>query len=250
MIVGNYSKPFSHCTISIERSLALSFMLMLLGGGAARAQQPLEDQLRLKTGNYWVYAGTVAWSDVTAKNSYSAKKITWKTEILEKATRGNLKAYRVRGSFADLSWYEPEDKPGQYLWIIYQNRFYSLALNSDLLRRFHDPNDSLVSAVLDEEPVLQLPLRLNECTTELQPDEPRERDDKLYCWHMEKKQMGKVSARGVAENPVTQWIAWYRTMPEHHVLGFAPGVGIISYDFSHHGSIYEAHVKLAEAHLQ
>jgi hypothetical protein len=214
------------------------------------AQQAPEAQLGLKVGNYWIYGGRVAWSDVTAKNAYDAKKISWKTEILESTIRGELKAYLVRGSVTDLAWYEPEDKPGmQSLWIIYRNRFYILGADKGLLRRFHDSKDSLVSLVTEEEPVLQFPLRLNQCTTELKPEEPRDRNDLMYCWHMERRRIGKLSTSGVPQSPVVQWTAWYRTNPDHQILGFAPGIGITSYDFSHHGSIYEAHVKLVSAHL-
>src|SRR5262249_24082138 len=148
-----------------------------------------------------------------------------------------------------LAWYLPEDKLGmKSLWVVYQNRFYILGADDDLLRRFHDSNDSLISIVVEEEPVLQFPLRSNQCTTELQPIEARDRDDLMYCWHLGRKRIAKLNATGVPQSPVVQWTAWYRTNPDHQMLGFVPGVGIISYDFSHHGSISEAHVKLAEAH--
>jgi hypothetical protein len=213
------------------------------------AQQPLDSQLRLKPGNYWIYAGTVAWSDVTTKTFSRSRKITWKTEILEEVSRGELKAYLVKGAFADLSWYEPGEKVGQYLWIVYKDRFYSLAMDPDLLRRFRDPEDSLISVVLEEEPIVQTPLQLNQCTVALHPEES-DRQDMMYCWYMEDKGPRKLAAAKVAPGPFTVWTAWYRSNPEHHILGFAPGVGIISYDFSHHGSVSEAHVKLIEAHLQ
>jgi hypothetical protein len=213
------------------------------------AQQPLDSLLRLKPGNYWIYAGTVAWSDVTTKTFSRSKKIIWKTEIFEEMSRGELKAYLVKGAFADLTWYEPGDKAGQYLWIIYKDRFYSLGVDPDLLRRFRDPKDSLISAVLEEEPIMQAPLQLNQCTVALQPEE-RDRQDMMYCWYMEDMGLRKLAASNVPPGPVTVWTAWYRTNPDHQTLGFAPGVGIISYDFSHHGSVSEAHVKLIEAHLQ
>jgi hypothetical protein len=224
---------------------------VVLGAFPMRAQQAPEVQLGLKAGNYWVYVGQVAWSDVTAKNSYDGKKISWKTEILESTTRGELKAYLIRSSVTDLAWYQPEERPGlQSLWIVYQNRFYILGADENLLRRFHDPNDSLISVVVKEEPVVQFPLRLNRCTTELQPEEPRNRDDLWYCWHMETKRVKRLRSAGVPQSPVVQWTAWYRTNPDHQILGFVPEVGIVSYDFSHHGSISEAHVKLAAAHVQ
>jgi hypothetical protein len=237
--------------VSVTGLKLIALIAASMASGMAVAQQAPEAQLRLKPGNYWVYAGQIAWSDVTTKTYSRTKAITWKTQIVEEVTRGPLKAYLVRGSFDDLAWPEPGDKPDAYhLWVVYRNRFYSLVADKDLLRRFRNPKDSLISAVVKEEPVLQFPARLNQCTVEVQPEEPRDRQDMMYCWHLEQKRMRKLKAAGVSADPVAEWTAWYRTNPDHQILGFAPGIGIISYDFSHHGSVSEAHVKLIRAHLE
>src|SRR5262245_36883413 len=123
----------------LEPMKRILWLFALLGTLPLYAQQAPEIQLGLKVGNYWVYVGRVAWSDVTAKNYYDGKKIRWKTEILESTTRGGLKAYLVRDSVTDLAWYLPEDKLGmKSLWVVYQNRFYIRGADDDLLRRFHD----------------------------------------------------------------------------------------------------------------
>ncbi len=243
---------------SVNRVRLIALIGASLASGIALGQQPPEVQLRLRPGNYWVYRGVVEWTYISTPEQQARnlpprlgkKRIVWKSQILEQATRGDLKAYLVKGSFDDLPWYEPGRTEQQYLWIVYKNRFYTLAIDSGLLRRFRDPTDSLVSAVLKEEPVLQFPLRLSQCTTPIAPDEPRQRDDLFYCWHLEdKKRMEQTHIPGVTGSP-TVWKAWYRTMPDHQIYGFAPGWGFISYDFSHHGTLSEAHVKLVEAHLR
>lgn len=215
------------------------------------AAQDLKDQLRLKPGNYWVYSGTVEWTYInTTPPRFGKKHIRWKTEILEESIRGDLKAFLVRGSLFDLAWYEPDTEPSQHFWILYRDRFFSIASDAQMLARFHDTKDSLVDLVLDQDPLLQVPLRLGRCTLAIKPPEPRQRPDLRYCWYLESRRRQTFKATGIPHNLNTVWSARYQTLPEHEILGFSPGVGFVSFDFSHHGTLAEAHVKLIEAHLQ
>jgi len=219
--------------------------------GAICAGQDLEQELRLKAGNYWVYRGTVEWTYVdTTPPQFGKKRITWKSEILEETARGDLKAFLVQGSFFDLPWYEPDTRPGQYIWIVYRDRFYSIAVDPEILARFHDARDSLIDLVLAEEPILQAPLHLGRCTVGLKPTEPRQRPDLRYCWYLENRRKQNFDVIGPAHNLKTVWTARYQTLPSHEILGFAPGIGFVSFDFSHHGTLSEAHVKLVKARLQ
>lgn len=239
------------------RVLLLAALISYLNSGSGLAQQYPEVQLRLKAGNVWLYRGVVEWTEVStpeelARNAsprFGKKQITWKTEIVEQVDKGDLKAYIVNGSFENLVWYKPgQDRSEQYLWIVYRRRFFSLLLTPELLHRLRDPNDSLTSAVLNEEPVLEFPLRQSQCTVAIKPKEVRQREDLFYCWFLEQKTAADLQVAGV--RPIRDvWRAWYRSNPDHQILGFAPGVGFVSYDFSHHGTLSEAHVKLVEAHL-
>jgi len=234
------------------------FVLTSLGIGiSAGSQRPAgseatEMQLRLKTGNYWVYRGVVEWTYIAHGElpaRFGKKQITWKSEIVEEIDHGPLKAYIVSGSFDDLPWYEPGKQPGKYLWIVYKNRFYTRTLDSETLARVRDNADPLITLIESDQPVLQFPLQLNRCTNELKPDQPA-RDDLNYCWHVAKKSRRRVGSSGVPPSLAEIWTAHYRTMPDFQALSFAPGVGFVAYDFSHHGTLAEAHVKLVEAHLR
>jgi hypothetical protein len=235
----------------------LAAFISFLNFGSGLEQQHPEDQLRLKAGNAWLYRGVVEWTEPStpeeqARNApprFGKKQITWKTEIVEQIDKGELKAYVVNGSFENLPWYEPgKNSSEQYLWIVYEHRFFSLMLTSELMQRLGDPNDSLISAVLNEEPVLKFPLREGQCTVAIEPKEVRERQDLFYCWYLEHKKEADIRVTGLGAIRDV-WNAWYRSNPDHQILGFAPGVGFVSYDFSHHGTLSETHIKLVEAHL-
>lgn len=227
------------------------FTALVTASSCLTFAQDMQDQLRLKAGNYWVYEGTVEWTFVNTVPARIGKKhITWKSEILEGTTRGDLKAFLVLGSVADLAWYEPGMKRGQYIWIIHRNRFFIIAADPKILARFRNPKDPLRDMVLAEEPILQFPLRLRSCTVEIKPEEPRQRTDSRYCWYLQNRRKEMLNIGGVPPNVVEVWTTRYQTIPLHEALGFAPSVGFVTYDFSHHGTIAEAHVKLIEAHLQ
>jgi hypothetical protein len=56
------------------------------GSQPAAGSQPVEMQLRLKTGNYWVYRGEVQWTYLSHGEQparFGKKQITWKSEIVE-----------------------------------------------------------------------------------------------------------------------------------------------------------------------
>jgi hypothetical protein len=228
-------------------------LLFLLLSVTILAQQPqsLEQILRLRPGNFWIYRGTVEWVDGSRKSGTATKQITWKSEIMEESVHGPLKAFLVHGSVADLPWYEPGTKPGDYLWIIYQDSFYEVTAEPGVIKRFHNPSDPLLDLVDAEEPLIQLPLRQRVCTVVLNPKEREEpRADLMYCWHFEDKQQQAIHVKGVPSQTAEEWQLWYRTNPDHQIFSLVPGIGFSAYDFSHHGTVSEAHVKLIEAHLQ
>lgn len=229
--------------------------LILIGFPASSPsqEQSLEQMLRLKSGNTWIYRGTVEWTTVTTpqqKSNIRSKQLTWKSEILEESVHGSLMAYLVHGSLADLPWYRPGKQLGDYLWIVYQARFYELTLQPNLLARFHDPKDSMVDLIDSDEPMIELPFRLAKYTTALHPAEKRERDDLLYCWNVDSQMRHAIRVKGVPSRSFTQWRLVYRTLPDDEARLIAPGIGFTRYRYSHHGTVSEAHMKLVEAHLK
>lgn len=232
-------------------SLAWYLVFLAIAPCAFTETSP-EQALPLKPGNYWVYTGTVSWScNVPGHPGHVCRKqIVWKSEIVEEQARGSLRAYLVNGSFDDLPWYAPGTKPHRYLWIVYANRFYTLHADADLLRRFHDPKDAMVDLIEKEQPVLQFPLQPGQCARELKP-ESGQVGDSSYCWYVEKKESRQVKVASYNPDPKQAvWSVVYRTAPDDEELKFAPGVGFVAFDYSHHGTVSEAHVQLTDIRLR
>jgi hypothetical protein len=224
--------------------------LVVAIGAVADGTQSMNDQLRLKPGNYWIYKGGVEWTYAnTTPTQLGKKQIIIKTEIVEEIVHGELKAFLVAGSFFDLAQYDPAANTPKTIWIIYHGRFYSITANAKVLKRFHNPADSLVELIQSREPLLQSPFRSDHCTVELKPEEPRQRQDLYYCWYLESKSRQSPKIQGLDHDPVYVWSARYRTLASDDRVSFSPGIGFISFDYSHHGTLAEAHVRLIEAHL-
>ena len=232
------------------------FVAVLLASASVRAQSEssLQSLLRLKPGNYWVYSGVAESTDPSKPGDpplVNKFPVRWKIEILEESVRDDLHAYLVRGGFLDLAWFEPKRKPQDYLWITYKNRFYSLQVTDELLKAFRDPNVDLLPHIEAEQPLVQLPLTDEQCAQPLvENNQELKRDDLFYCWHFEQKQERRLTATGLGARSVEVWELWYRSNPDHQILGFAPRIGFVSYDFAHHGTPSAAHVKLVAAHLR
>ena len=230
-------------------------LLVFAAHAVARAKNNdnLESMLRLQVGNSWVYQGTAEWDAAAAgaENPRIRKAaITWKIEVLERQDHGDAHGYLVRGSFSDLPWYQPSTQRGLHLWIIYQNRFYEISADARMLRRFHDPKASLTEAIRQEQPLIQLPLDTGKCAQALVPNPEEERHDLMYCWYIDSQMVKAVQVAGIAARSATVSQLWFRSNPEHEILEFAPGIGMLSFIYAHHGSTSNVDVHLVKADLK
>jgi hypothetical protein len=71
------------------------------------------------------------------------------------------------------------------------------------------------------------------------------RDDHWYCWHVEKVESRPVRLPGSWPSDSRDVVTLsYRTLPDHQLVEFVEGVGIIRYDAVHHGTEGEVRLKL------
>ena len=223
---------------------------------AALAQTPAmpfgqhpEAVFPLSKGTVWVYEGLVRWT-LPGSDKEFEKKITWKMEIVDTVGRDSLLAAVVKGHPADLAWYEEERAPGDYVIIRRDPGEYYLVEPfrfQEVRRRLENPTDTLDALLQDEELFLDWPLAKGKKWGE---PEALKRDDLLYQWVVEEERPVRLgSVKGVeAAGRVTQYRLAYRTLPDHTLIDFVPGVGIIHYVYAHHGTVAEADVKLVEYH--
>ena len=219
----------------------------VLAAAPVSTSQP-QDILRLKPGNYWVYQGQAEWVDASGPDGIGKSHLTWKMEVLEEVDHGDVKAFLIKGSVLDLPWYQPGLEPGLSVWLFYQSRLF--ATDEFDLARFRDPKDPLtdvLKAQKQEDPILDFPLQTKRCARALYAQPVRA--DHMYCWYAEMSREKGVKVGDNSFSNVDVWTAAFRTNPDHQILTFADGIGITGYDYSHHGTTSEVHLKLAEVKL-
>lgn len=197
----------------------------------------------LTPGTTWVYEGDVSWEGEDAA-SVSEKQVSWKMEVLERVQRGHIIGYSMRGHPSDLVFYEEGRNPSDYA-IIQVGLDKYFRTNLAAFRRLKDENDLLAGLVTESQIFLDFPLyegkRICETVWLTGPQ---------YCTIVELAD--PISLGDVKNMPASSWAVPYvlafRSLPDHEYITFVPGVGIVGYDYGHHGTNSEVNLKLVEYH--
>ncbi|MCB9076612.1 MAG: hypothetical protein H6631_03410 [Anaerolineaceae bacterium] len=203
--------------------------------------QPRAD-FPLEKGAMWRYEGTVKWqegSEVLKDN------VTWTMEVIDSIDRLHVKGYLLKGSPLDLAWYEPGKEPGTHVIVQVGTKYYYG--DKTTWSRLQDPDDLLLELVTEGDLFLDLPLQANKYFGETAQIT---RSDFAYFWVVEGEET--VSLEQVtgldSAGELTQYALAFRTLPDHQLVDFVPGVGISHYVYVHHGTVAEADVRLVEFH--
>jgi len=219
----------------------LTLVLYFLGQNpnAERHEFPIEP------GMYWIYEGNVVWPEPGA-TAVQRRQITWRMEITEVITRVWSTVAVVKGHPRDLVFFDPKREPRTSLLVSVNLQKYYL-IESDrvqaALNRLKDPTDLLTGLVRESELFLEAPISIGKrfCDTEMLT-----RTDDQYCWWVDEEREPTIkSIPGIQpgwDGP--EYTMSFRSPSSSEFIGFAPGIGITSYDFSHHGTRSEVQLKL------
>ena len=227
---------------SILSGSLVSVFASLLLTSCTRSPQlpaPCSDFFPMGVGTCWEYTGRVKW---TPENGGSAEAdVTWEIKVLSRQSVGPFDVAIVRGFPSGLAWQAPEScKPVDYLVVrTGQGRYYRI-------EPFDAQKDGglLSSAKLLTEACTEYRLFLfsgmrKGDTWAFDPyDAPR--TDGWYQWHVEKETIAKTAGGA----PVIQYTLAYRTNPDHTITDFAPGIGLVRYQYVHHGTVAECDLRL------
>jgi hypothetical protein len=225
--------------------IASASILVLLTIGlelrAAAALAPDSCPIPLQKGTQWVYEGKVEWTG-TGLSGAQTVKIRWIAEVLDVFKGTNTQAAVVKGFPSELAAYDPSQTPGFTVLLTLSNQMYCISVNGETqartlaLQYSKDPGRVPADVVA----LFEWPLVVGR---KFGQDPVRE--DSWYCWCVERVSKGPVSGMGfdgdLAQN--TYRLA-YRTCPDHQLLDLVPGLGVVRFAYTHHGTAASTDVHL------
>jgi len=204
-----------------------------------------EDFLPLTKGSYWIYSGVTKWTEGT---EVVEKTLTWKMEVIDTINFEDTTIAIMKGHPNDLAWYEEGTDRSDYLIIRRGTKFYKLdgqgmdKIMKSLVKEERPDVDELIT---ENNLLLDLPLTPGK---RFGDPEQVNRPDNSYCWFVEAKdQIELKNVKGISSpGKITRCRLIFQTGPDHTVIEYVPGIGIIGYIYNHHGTVSETDLKLIE----
>jgi len=206
----------------------LAFLVALWSGG------PCGD-LPLSAGRSWTYSARISWTSAGSAASRDTT-IAWTTRVLDARVHDSAQVAVVLDWPTALAWWEPGQRPDTSLLICVGARIYRIAGRGG--------SAALVDSLLAGQrraSVDDLLLRLPLHTGDLYGRERSERTDTFYAWYVESASpVNDRLARMGARAADSVYTVVYRTLPDHQIVDYAPGLGLTRYVYGHHGTVAAA----------
>jgi hypothetical protein len=234
----------------VIRTFACVVVFCTMGLTALHARKSAAASSRffpLNPGAYWVYKGTVQWYDYENDKPASAD-VTWKMSVEKVIRKQSVTAAVVTGFPADLDWTAGTTEPKP--WLILENEKHDLYyenLGPDYdLTKLNGDEHTFDKFMVTDNFFLEWPLRQG---AKFCDEEAKKRDDGMYCWVVEQTATKKLSSiKGLPPNDQTVFQMQYRTLPDDTTMELIPSVGVLSYQYHHHGSVADTELQLVEFH--
>ena len=202
----------------------------------------------LAPGTSWLYRGSVTWSDQETEKEARAD-VTLKMTVEKVIQKPEFTIAVLSGFPRDLDWATGE-VPAMP-WLLIETKRHEIFLNSlppDFDYAKLEKDASALDKFLAEDNLLfRWPLKQG---MKFGDAESLHRDDSRYCWvvtSQETKKPGEIKALPSLSAEV--FLLQYITNPDDTEMELSPGIGIVSYQYHHHGTVAETSLTLVEFHL-
>ena len=223
--------------------LLLSFWPAVIAAQGSADSFFRKDFFPMEKGTYWIYQGTVKWQGGDDSNTKS-KNVLVKMEVIDYFHKGEISAALIKGHPADLAWYDPQKKPGDYLIVRNGDRFYFLQ-DASALDGYHNLINS-GEPPSEQHLFFVLPLKHGGhfCAAD-QPESPHG----FYCWAVDRiRPVYLWGIEGIHSRKSTEYQLSYRTVPDQEISYLASGIGITRWVYGHHGTVSDVDVRLVRFH--
>ena len=201
----------------------------------------------LTPGTWWLYRGTVTWTDQQTDKEAQAD-VSLKMTVEKVIQKPEVTIAVLSGLPRDLDWATGEVAPMP--WLLIETKQHDVFLNSlppDFDYAKLEKDASALDKLLALDNLLfRWPLKEG---MKFGDPESLRRDDALYCWvvaSQETKKLGEI--KGVASRPAEISVLRFITNPDDTEIELSPGIGILSYQYHHNGTVAQTSLTLVEFH--
>jgi hypothetical protein len=224
-------------------------LLTLLGSSLISAQQPtlVEHFFPLTPGTYWLYRGTVRWTD-SDTNKPAAAQASIKMQVERIIQKPEFTIAVISGFPSDVGWSNGQVDPKPSLLIETRNHEVFLdELPPDFDYAKLEKDAASLDKFLSQENLLfRWPLKKG---MKFGDPESVQRPDDRYCWVVATQQRKILKEiKGVLLKPSEVFLLQFVTAPEDTQMELSPGIGILSYQYHHHGTVADTSLTLVEFH--
>lgn len=203
----------------------------------------------LTPGTWWLYRGSVTWSDQQTEKDAAQSNVSLKMTVQKVIQKPEFTIAILSGFPRDLDWATGE--VGAMPWLLIETKRHEIFLNSlppDFDYAKLDKDAAALDKFLSEDNLLfRWPLKQG---MKFGDSESLRRDDAHYCWVVATqgtKKLGDI--KGLPARSAEVSVLQYITNPDDTEMEISPGVGILSYQYHHHGTVAETSLALEEFHL-
>jgi hypothetical protein len=225
-------------------------LLALLSTPLLSTQQSAttEKFLPLTPGTWWLYSGSVTWADPETEKESQAN-VTLKMTVEKVIEMPDLTIAILSGFPRDLDWAtgEVDAMP----WLLIETSRHEVFLNSlppdfDYAKLEKDAA-SLDKLLSDDNLLFLWPLKKG---MKFGDAESLRRDDGNYCWVVATQERKKLDGvKGLSPRSAEVSVLRYSTNPDDTEMELSPGIGLLSYQYHHHGTVADTSLTLVEFHL-
>jgi hypothetical protein len=214
---------------------------------AARQPASTEQFLLLTPGTWWLYRGTVTWSDPQTETE-AQSDVTLKMSVQKVIRKPDFTIAILSGFPRDLDWATGE--VGAMPWLLIETKRHEVFLDSlppDFDYARLEKDGATLDKFLSEDNLLfRWPLKKG---MKFGDAESVRRDDGLYCWVVASQETRKLAdIKGLPSQAAEVSLLRYTTNPDDAEMEISPGIGILSYRYHHHGTVADTSLTLVEFH--
>lgn len=224
-------------------------VVRLPGAGQHVEQSPAEQRfLPLVPGTYWVYEGTVEWGEDTDSEKSTTTNVTLTSKVERVYENPEFTMAVVSGFPSDQDWATGQVEPKRSLLI--ETRKHEVLVDTlppdfNFAKLEKDPA-ALANLLSDDNVLFRWPLKKG---LKFGDAESMKRDDDMYCWMVTEQQRKRLDAiKGLAARHAEVFLLRYATQPDDTEMEVSPGIGVLSYEYHHHGTVANTSLTLVEFH--